>query len=81
MRMARRSKFRQLDEIGPTMIGRSLTRRLEHLETRLLLVAGEPMVITVDFVDVNGTVVDHKEFVVAAPPPNEPSPWTRPWRR
>jgi hypothetical protein len=63
------------------MTGRSLARRLEHLETRLFPVVGESTVITVDFVDVNGTVVDHKEFVVAAPPPNEPSPWTRPWRR
>ena len=36
------------------MIGRSLSRRLEHLETRLLPVAGEPTVITLDFVDTNG---------------------------
>jgi hypothetical protein len=50
------------------MIGRSLTRRLEHLETRLLLVAGEPMVITVDFVDANGTVVGSKDFTVKSPP-------------
>jgi hypothetical protein len=63
------------------MIGRTLTRRLEHLETRLLPIAGEPTVITVDFVDVNGNVVDHKDFTVAVPPPNEPSPWMRPWRR
>jgi len=58
-----------------------LTRRLEHLETRLLPVAGEPTVIALDFVDTNGTVVDHKEFTVAAPPPNEHGPRARPWWR
>ena len=42
----------------------SLTRRLERLETRLLAVASEPTVITLDFVDANGTVVDHKDFTV-----------------
>jgi hypothetical protein len=63
------------------VISRTLTRRLEHLETRLLPVAGEPAVITVDFVDANGIVVDHKDFVVAAPPSNEPSPRGRPWWR
>ena len=52
------------------MIGRSLTRRLEYLEIRLLPVADKPTVITVDFVDANGNVVDHKDFTVAVPPPN-----------
>jgi hypothetical protein len=45
----------------------------------LLPVASEPAVITLDFVDANGTVVDHKDFTVAAPPPNEHSPRARPW--
>ncbi len=58
----------------------SLTRRLEYLETRLLPDAGEPTVITLDFVDAKGTVVDHKDFMVAAPPPNEPGPRARSWR-
>ena len=31
------------------------------------------------FVDTNGT--DHKDFTVAAPPPNEYSPRARPWWR
>jgi len=56
------------------MIGRSLTRRLEYLEIRLLPVADNPTVITVEFVDANGAVVGHKDFVVAASPPKEPSP-------
>jgi len=60
------------------MIGRSLTRRLEHLETHLLPVADKPTVISLDFVDANGTVVDHKDFTVAALPPNEPGPRARP---
>jgi hypothetical protein len=63
------------------MISRALARRLEDLETRLLPVVGEPTVISVDFVDAKGTVVDHRDFTVAAPPPNEPSPRARPgWR-
>jgi len=48
------------------MIGRNLNRRLEHLETHLLPAAGEPMVITMDFVDTNGTVVNRNDFTVAA---------------
>jgi hypothetical protein len=52
------------------MIGRSLTRRLEHLETHLVPVVGEPTVITVEFVDAKGAVVDHKDFTVAALPPS-----------
>jgi hypothetical protein len=59
----------------------SLTQRLEHLEIRLLPVASEPTVITLDFVDTNGTVLDHKDFAVTAPPPNELGPRARPWRR
>ena len=39
------------------MIGRSLTRRLERLETRLLP-AGEPLVIQVHFVSPDGSRVD-----------------------
>jgi hypothetical protein len=62
------------------MIGRSLTRRLEHLEAAFLPVAGETKIIRVDFVERDGTVSDHKDFTVAATPPNEPSPWARPWR-
>jgi hypothetical protein len=46
------------------MIGRSLTRRLEHLEIRMLPVSSEPTVITLDFVDANGRVVGHKDFTV-----------------
>jgi hypothetical protein len=46
----------------------------------LLPVAGEPSVITLDFVDTNGTVVDHKDFTVAALPPIEPSSRARRWR-
>src|SRR5580658_9464814 len=54
------------------MIGRSLTRRLEELESRIRPVVGEPMVMAVDFVDADGTVVDHKDFTVHAPAPKRP---------
>jgi hypothetical protein len=63
------------------MIGRSLARRLEHLETEFLPIAGETKIIRVDFVERDGTVSDHKDFTVPAPPPKEPSPRVRPWRR
>jgi hypothetical protein len=62
------------------MIGRSLTRRLEELESRIQPVGGEPMVIAVDFVDADGTVVDHKDFTVHAPAPKVPGQRKQPWR-
>ena len=46
------------------MIGRSLTRRLEHLETEFLPVAGETKIIRVDFVERDGKVSDHKDFTI-----------------
>jgi hypothetical protein len=62
------------------MIGRSLTRRLEELESRIQPVVGEPMVIAVDFVAADGTVVDHKDITVHAPAPKRPGQRLRPWR-
>jgi hypothetical protein len=56
------------------MISRSLARRLEDLETRMLPVVGEPKIITIEFVDSERNVVDRKEITVTAPPPNETSP-------
>ena len=62
------------------MIGRNLTLRLEELESRIRPVVGEPMVIAVDFVDADGTVVDHKDFTVHAPAPKVPGQRKQPWR-
>src|ERR1700722_7249255 len=55
------------------MVGRSLTRRLEHLEIRSLPVVGEPTII-IECVDSDRNVVGRKEITVNAPPLNEPSP-------
>ncbi len=62
------------------MISRSLRRRLVDLESRIRPVVGEPMVIAVDFVDADGTVVDHKDFTVHAPAPKRPGQRKRPSR-
>jgi hypothetical protein len=61
------------------MIGRILARRLEDLEAELPPVAGETTTIRVDFVERDGTFVDHMDFTIkpAAPQPRR----TRPWRR
>jgi hypothetical protein len=59
------------------MIGRSLTRRLEHLKTRLLPVVSETKIIRVDFVERDGTVSDHKDFTVNVTAANNPSQRTR----
>ena len=61
------------------MICRSLTRRLEHLETEFLPVAGETKIIRVDFVERDGTGSDHKDFTINLSAPNPQR--TRPWRR
>lgn len=61
------------------MITRTLARRLEDLEAELLPVAGEAKIIRVNFVERDGTVVEHRDFTVngTAPKPLR----TRPWRR
>jgi hypothetical protein len=41
------------------MISRSLTRRLEDLESRIRPVNAEPMVIDLQYIDCDGNVVDH----------------------
>ena len=54
------------------MITRSLTRRLADLESRIQPVATIPTVIRFNFVEGDGTVVGHQEFIVnapASPPP------------
>jgi hypothetical protein len=61
------------------MIGRGMARRLEDLEAELLPAVGEPTILRVDFVERDGTVVDHKEFTVNAPAPKPLG--SRPWRR
>jgi hypothetical protein len=61
------------------MIRRTLARRLEDLEAEFLPVAGETTILRIDFVERDGTVVDHKEFSVSTPAP--PPLRTRPWRR
>jgi hypothetical protein len=61
---------------------RSLARRLEHLEGRLRP-ADEPLVITLDYVDIDGNVVDHEDFTVNMPTANDhrqPGRYWRPWR-
>jgi hypothetical protein len=78
--MARRSKPGRLTG-DSTMIGRSLTRRLEDLETQLLPAVGQRRIFIIDFVDSGGKVVNSREITFAAPPPNEPSQRARPWRR
>ena len=65
------------------MISRSLTRRLEHLESRFEPVgepAGEPTIINVNFVDKDLKVVDQMQMTVAAPP-NDDGWRARAWRR
>jgi hypothetical protein len=61
------------------MIGRSLTRRLEHLEAAFLPVAGETKILRVEFVERDGTVSNHKDFTINLPAPQPRR--TRPWRR
>ena len=51
------------------MIGRTLARRLEDLEAEFLPVAGETTIIRVDFVERDGTVVDHMDFTVSGTAP------------
>jgi hypothetical protein len=63
------------------MIGRSLARRLEHLEAAFLPVADETMTIRVDFVERDGTVVEHRDFTVKVTAPNNSSRRARPRRR
>lgn len=63
------------------MNNRALARRLEDLEAELLPVTGEPIIMRVDFVERDGTVVEHKEFTVRAPPPTSHGPQARRRRR
>jgi hypothetical protein len=51
---------------------------LEELDSHIQS-AGEPLVITVEFVDAKGTVVDRKDFTVNGTSPA--SLRTRPWRQ
>jgi hypothetical protein len=65
------------------MISRSLTRRLEHLESRFEPVgepAGEPTIINVNFVDKDLNVVDQMQMTIAAPA-NDAGWRARAWRR
>jgi hypothetical protein len=61
------------------MISKRLTRRVEDLESLLLTAVGEPLVVRLNFVDRDGTVVDRRDFTVNAPAPRDPQ--ARPWRR
>ena len=63
------------------MISRSLARRLEALEVCLApATAGEPLLIRIEFVEGDGTVVDHMDVTVPAAP--KPPGWrSHPWRR
>jgi hypothetical protein len=57
----------------PNMINRTLARRLEDLEAEFLPVAGETKIIRVNFVERDGTVVDHSDFTVNGTAPNNPA--------
>jgi hypothetical protein len=55
------------------MISKSLTRRVEHLESRFEPVGepvGEPTILTVNFVDKDSKVVNQMQMTIA-PPPND----------
>jgi hypothetical protein len=53
---------------------------LEDLETRLLPVVGESKILTIDFVDSSGKVVNSREIKLPAQPPTRPGPLARPRR-
>ena len=59
------------------MANRTLARRLEDLEAEFLPVAGETMTIRVDFVERDGTVVDHMDFTVDGTAPTRKGPRAR----
>ena len=64
------------------MINKSLTRRLEHLESRFEPAGepvGEPLIINMSFVDKDGRVVSQMQMTVP-PCPNQPFRRARPWR-
>ena len=45
---------------------------MEALESRIQPVVSEPIVIRLDYVDGDGTVVSHEDFIVNVPPPINP---------
>ena len=51
------------------MMSRTLARRLEDLEEQSRPIVGEARILTIDFVDRGGKVVDSREFKLPAPPP------------
>ena len=63
------------------IMNRTLARRLEDLEAELLPVAGETKILRVNFVERDGTVVDHMDFTVNAPAPASHGPRARRYRR
>lgn len=63
------------------MANRTLTRRLEDLEAELLPVAGETITIRIDFVERDGTVVDHMDFTMNRTAPTSRGPRARRGRR
>jgi hypothetical protein len=66
-----------------TKMIRSLTRRLENLESRFEPAGepvGEPTIINLNFVDKDLKVVNQMQMTVAAPP-NDPGWRARAWRR
>jgi hypothetical protein len=63
------------------MINRTLARRLEDLEAELLPVSGETKILRLNFVERDGTVTDHMDFMVNGTAPNNPSRRARPPRR
>jgi hypothetical protein len=65
----------------PNMINRTLARRLEDLEAEFLPVASETTILRVDFVERDGTVVDHMDIPVKTPAPTSKGPRARPWWR
>jgi hypothetical protein len=59
-----------------TVIHRNLTRRLERLEDRVILVTEEPRVLVIQFVSRDGQVVDENRITL----PSDPRP-AKPRRR
>jgi hypothetical protein len=64
----------RFDQRRLLIISRTRARRLEDLEAEFLPVASETTILRIDFVERDGTVVDHKEFTVNSPAPTSHGP-------
>jgi hypothetical protein len=63
------------------MISRSLARRLEDLESRVVPVDEPQQVLTLEFVKPDGRIVETREIILGGSA-NNGSPWrARPWAR